>query len=311
MPRNKSTWPGTLPTLRKIFRIPKRPHKSFGRFKRLLRRRERLPAHSSPPLATPKGDRKLSRRPWSVFSRRAVSGYGGPSTDTVDLGFGCLYDINKSLPFLDVAAANADMAVSADEHSAYQNYASTSSAPPPLSALSGGFFAGPDLKDLPSSTSVGLSEMDVALQRSLLGAGALFAVSPTVSTSQAGPSAYPSLSNLQPPNALGLQFLDYSEEIAVPRPNRPWMNYLPLPPLSPSPELPSTPSTHAGESTNEQYDYETIYETPLAANDDEPTNEQYQVTTHRSSASSYRTGPESLFPQQEHQPEMVPETLGM
>ena len=31
------------------FRIPKRPHSSFGRFKRFLRRRERRPAHLPPP----------------------------------------------------------------------------------------------------------------------------------------------------------------------------------------------------------------------------------------------------------------------
>ena len=46
------------------------------------------------------------------------------------------------------------MAVSADEYNAYQNYASTSSAPPPLSAHSNEFFTGLDLKDLPSSTQL-------------------------------------------------------------------------------------------------------------------------------------------------------------
>lgn len=307
MSRNGSPWPGTLTILRKIFRIPKPPHPSFGRFKRFLRRSQRRPAHSPPPLVTPEGDRDLTRRTSSVCSRRAARIYGGPSTDTNDLGFGCLYDVNKSLPslpFLDVATANANMAVSADEYNAYQNYASTSSASPPLSALSGGFFAGPDLKDVASSTLVGLSGMDI--QHSLLGSGTLLVdADQTGSTSQAGPSAHPFLSDLPHPNALGLEF------VVVPRLSRPRRKYLPLPALSSSPEQPSNPSTHAGELTNGQYDYETIYETSRAANDDEPTNEQYQDTTCRSSASSYRTACESLSPQREHQSEMVPETLGM
>ena len=295
MSRNGSTWPGTLPTLRKIFRISKPPHPSFGRFKRSVRRREIRSAHSPPPLATPEGNLNLSRRPSSVFSRRAVTNYGGPSTDINDLGFG--YDINKSLPFLDVAGASADRASSADEYNAYQ-YDSTSSAPLPLSALTR-----PDLKDLPSSTSVGSSEMDVALQHTgLLGAGALLSASnPTASTSQAGPSAHFSLSDLQPPDALGPQSADYSEGSVVSPPSCPRINCVPLPPVSPSTELLSTPFIHAGESTNGQYDYGTIYETSPAVNDDEPTDEQYQDTTHRSWVS----------PQGGHQSEMVPGTVGM
>ena len=299
MSRNGSTWPGTLPTLRNIFPIPEPPHPSFGRFRRFLRRRERRPAQSPPPLATPEGDRNLSRRLSSIFSRRDVRIYGGPSTDTNDLGFGCLYDINQStpsLPFPDVATANADMAVS-DEYNAYQNDASTSSASPPLSALSGGSFAG-----LPSSPS-----MDVALQHSLLGAGPLlFPANPTASTSNAGPSAQSFLSNLPSTNALGLQFADNSVEVVVPR--TPQMNYVSLPPSSPSSELLLIPSTHADDYG--QYDHETIYEASLAANDDETTDEQYQDTTRRSSASSYRTAPENLSSQREHKSEMVP-TLGM
>ena len=68
--------------------------------------------------------------------------------------------------------------------------------------------------------------MDAALQHSLLGARALFAANPTASTSQASRSAHSFLSDLQLPNALGLRFVDYSEEFAVPRPS-PRMNYLP------------------------------------------------------------------------------------
>ena len=304
MTRNGTTWPGTLLTVRKIFRISKPPHPLFGRFKRFLRRRERRPAHSPPPLATTEGDLDLSRHPSSVFSRRAVTNHGGSSADTNDLGFG--YDINTSLPFLDVATTSADRDLSADEYNPYQNYASTSSAPSPLSALTG-----LDLKDFPSSTSAGSSEMDVALQHSLMDAGALLsAANPTASTSQAGPSAHSFLSGLQPPDALGPQSTDYSEESVVRRPRSPQMNCVPLPLVSPS-EVPSIPSIHTGESTNGQYDYETIYETPLVANDDEPTNEQYQGMTPRSSASSCRTPPEGLSSQREHQPEMVLETLGM
>jgi hypothetical protein len=168
------------------------------------------------------------------------------------LGFGYFYDINKPLPFLDVATANAHMAVSADECNAY---ASTSFA----------------------------------------------------STSQTGPSAHPFLSDLQPPNAPGLQFGCYSKEI-VPQPSGPRMNCVPLPPLSPFLELLSAPFAHADESTNEQYNYETLY---FVANHHEPTTEQHQDTTPRSSGSSYHTAPESLSPQREHQSEMVPETLGM
>ena len=144
--------------------------------------------------------------------------------------------------------------------------------------------------------------MDVALQHSLMGAGS--AANPPASTlPQAGPSAHSFLSDLQPPDALGPQSTDYSEESVVRRPRCPPMNRVPLPLVSPSPaKLPSIPSIHTGESTNGQYDYETICETPLVANDDEPTNEQYQGATPRSSASSYRTTPEGLSSQREHQP---------
>ena len=229
MSSNGSTWPGTLPTLRKIFRIPTPPHPSFGRFKPSVRQTESRSAHSPPPLATPEGNLNLSRRPSSVFSRRAVTNYGGPSTDINDLGF--WYDTNKSLPFLDVATASADRPSSADEYNAFQYYDSTSSAPPPLSALTS-----PDLKDLPSSTSVGSSEMDVALQHSLLGAGALlYASNPNAPTSQAGPSAHSSLSDLQPPDALGPQSADYSEGSVVLPPSCPRIKCVPLPPASLSP----------------------------------------------------------------------------
>ena len=154
-----------------------------------------------------------------------VTNYGGSSTDTNDLGFG--YDINASLPFLDVATTSADRALSADEYNPYQNYTSTSSASPPLSVLTG-----LDLKDLPSSTSVGSSEMDVALQHSLMGAGS--AANPPASTlPQAGPSAHSFLSDLQPPDALGPQSTDYSEESVVRRPRCPPMNRVPLLLVSP------------------------------------------------------------------------------
>ncbi|EDR03999.1 uncharacterized protein LACBIDRAFT_306342 [Laccaria bicolor S238N-H82] len=207
MSRNGSTWSGTLPTLRKIFRIPKPLHPSFGRFKRFVRRRERRPAQSPPPLATPEGNLNLSRPPSSVFSGRAVTNYGGPST------------------------------------------------------------------------------------------------------SQASPSAHSFLPNLQPLDALGPQLTDYSEESVVPQPSCPRMYCVSLPSASPSPELPSIPSIYTGESAHGEYYYGTIYNSPLAANDDEPTNEQYQDMTRQSSASSYHTRRESLSPQREHQPEMVPETL--
>ncbi|EDR04003.1 uncharacterized protein LACBIDRAFT_306348 [Laccaria bicolor S238N-H82] len=319
MPHNGSTRPGALPSLKKIFRIPISPHPSFGRFMRFLRRGNRRPAHSPPLLATPEGDHHLSRHPSSMFSRRATRNFGGPSTGTVDLGITCLYDINESLPFLDVAAANTDMDVSADEYTPYQNHASTSSAPPPLSALSGKF---PANWESDGTTSAGLSATDIVFPNSLLGTGSLFSAAhpttgstshtgpsayplllgaegarldahPTASTSQAGPFAHSFLLDVQTPNALGLHFADLSEETARPsRPSRPLTQYRQLPPLSP------TSFTHDDESINEEHDNET----PSTAND-EPLHEPHQDAT--SSNSSYHSARESPSLQQQHLPDMT------
>ena len=328
MPRNGSTWPGALPSLKKFFRIPKPPHPSFGRFKRFLRRSSRRPARSPPLLATPEGDHPLTRHPSSVLSRHAVRNFGGPSTDTVDLGVRCLNDINTSLPFLDVPAANADMAVSADEYNTYQNHTSTSVVPPPLpsSPLSDKF---PAIRESDETTSARLSGTDIVFQDSLLGTGSLsFAADPTPgSTSHAGPSSYPLLlgtegplvhadptastsqagpfphrflSDVQHPNALGLYFADLSEEID--RPSHPRKRCLELPPLSP------IPSAHDDELTNEEHDYETPYQIRIA-NDYKPTNESRQDTT--SSNRSYHSAFESPSLQQERQPDtMVPRNSG-